>query len=324
MAGAWPMRAPSMLDLVQEYLVFRRGLGFDPSSQAWQLRAFARHADRVGHNGHMTIDLAVQWATSSSGPKDPAQAARRLSIVRQFARHRAALDPDTEVPPAGLLGRVGGRKAPHIYSDEEIAALLRQARTLLPRRGLRPRTYVAYLSLLASTGLRLSEACRLKPGDVDLADGVITVREGKFRKSRLVPLHPTTTRALARYSAERDASERAPSTGCFFRTDRASELRPDAVHKTFSRLRQRLGWTDRGRARRPRLHDLRHTFAVRRLVRWYQEGVDIDRKMLALSSYLGHARVTDTYWYLSAAPELMAIASRRFARHVQRDQDGAS
>lgn len=318
------MKPPSMLDLVEEYLVFRRGLGFALTSPAWQLRAFARQADRVGHHGHVTIELAVQWATSSSSPKDPAQAVRRLSIVRQFALHRAALDPDTEVPPIGLLGRVGRRKAPHIYSDQEIAALLREARRLLPRRGLRPRTYVAYLSLLASTGLRLSEACRLEPGDVDLADGIITVREGKFRKSRLVPLHPTTTRALARYAAERDACERAPSTGRFFRTDRAAELRTDAVRKTFSRLRQRLGWTDRGRARRPRLHDLRHTFAVRTLVRWYQEGADIDRKMLALSTYLGHAKVTHTYWYLSAAPELMAIASRRFARHVQRDQDGAS
>ncbi len=129
------MTAPSILDLVEQYLVFRRGLGFDLESPRWMLRDFARHADRIGHQGHVTIDLAVQWALSSRS-NDPAQAARRLSAVRQFARHRAVLDPDTEIPPIGLLGRVERRKQPHIYSDAEVAALLRQARVLRPHRHL--------------------------------------------------------------------------------------------------------------------------------------------------------------------------------------------
>ena len=317
------MTPPSFLDLVEQYLVFRRGLGFDLKSPGWALRDFARYADRIGHQGHVTIDLAVQWALSSCS-NVPAQAARRLGIVRQFARHRAVFDPATEIPPVGLLGRVPRRKRPHIYSDAEVAALLQQARVLLPRRGLRPRTYVAFFSLLASTGLRLSEACRLTPSDVDLANGVLTVRESKFRKSRLVPLHPTATQALTRYAAYRDTCRGAPRSGCFFRTDRAPALRRAAVKKTFSRLRHRLRWTAEGRARRPRIHDLRHTFAVRRLLRWYEEGADVDRKILALATYLGHAKVTDTYWYISAVPELMAIVSQRFERFAHREQESAS
>lgn len=317
------MTSPSMLHLVEEYLAFRRGLGFDLKSPGWMLRDFGRYADRIAHQGPVTTDLAVQWALSSHS-SDRAQAARRLSAVRQFARHRAAFDPGTEIPPFGLLGRIGHRKQPHVYDDAEIAALLEQASLLRPSGGLRPRTYVAFFSLLISTGLRLSEACRLTPGDVDLAHGVLTVREGKFRKSRLVPLHPTATQALTRYAAYRDACREAPRSRSFFCTRRAAVLTRAAVEKTFARLRKRLGWTAHGRARRPRIHDLRHTFVVRRLLRWYEDGAEVDRKIQALATYLGHAKVTDTYWYLSAVPELMAITSQRFERFARREQDRIS
>lgn len=317
------MKPPNFCHLVDEYLALRRGLGFDLESPQWMLLDFARHADRVGHQGPLTIDLAVQWALSSSS-SDPAQAARRLATVRQFARHRAVLDPATEIPPVGLLGRVRRRKTPHIYSDAEIASLLRQTTVLRPQKGLRPRTYGAFFSLLVSTGLRLSEACRLTSHDVNLIDGVLTIREGKFRKSRLVPLHPTATQALIRYAALRDEDRDAPRSPSFFQTGRAPALTRAAVEKTFSRLRDRLGWTAQGRARRPRIHDLRHTFAVRRLLRWYQDGADVDRKILALATYLGHAKVTDTYWYLSAVPELLALGSQRFERFARREQEGVS
>jgi integrase len=198
------MTSTSWMPLVEEYLSVRRGLGFALETQAYMLRDFARYADTVGHHGPLSTELAVRWALASRAA-DRAQAIRRLGTVRQFARYRALVDPATEVPPPGLLGRRPRRPQPHIYSDAELAALLDQASRLRPKDGLRPRTYVVFFSLLACTGLRLSEACRLAVDDVDLNAGVITVRQGKFRKARLVPLHPTTTEALARYAAARDA-----------------------------------------------------------------------------------------------------------------------
>ena len=261
---------------------------------------------------------------SLSRSRDPAQAIRRLSTVRVFARYLAVFDPRTEIPPDGVLGRLPRRKQPHIYNDAEVAALLRQASVLAPRGGLRPQTYVTFFSLLLSSGLRLSEACRRTCRDVDLADGVLTVRQSKFRKSRLVPLHSTVTRALTHYVARRNACRSVPRSEYFFRTDRVPALTRAAVEKTFSRLRNRLGWTAEGRIRRPRIHDFRHTFMARRILRWYENGADVDRKILALATYLGHARVTDTYRYLSAIPELMTITSQRFERFAQREQERTS
>ena len=319
------MTPPSFHHLVDEYLTARRGLGFRLETDEWFLRAFASHADRVGHSGSVTIELAVQWARSSSRSSNPAQAARRLAIVRQFARYRALVDPATEVPPVGLLGRIPTRRStPHIYTEAEMAALLQQARCLLPRHGLRPATYVAYFALLAATGLRLSEACRLTTDDADLVNGILTIRETKFRKSRLVPLHPTTTRALRRYADRRDACLAAPRSEYFFRTEHSPRLTRTAVETTFRRIRRRLDWTGQGRTRQPRIHDLRHTFVVRRLLRWYMEGADVDRKILALTTYLGHARVADTYWYCTAVPELLASTGQRFERFAHRASERPS
>lgn len=307
---------------VEEYLSFRRGLGFDLGSAACHLRSFAQYAEQTGHRGPITVDLARRWALRSRS-REPAQAVRRLAMIRVFARHRALIDPATEIPPAGLLGRAQRRKQPHIYSDAEIWSLLQQAGRMRPRGALCAKTYVAFFALLLSTGLRLSEACRLTCHDVDLDRGLLTIRESKFRKSRYVPLHPSTTRALTRYAADRDAVVPGDPSSFFFRTQRVPRLMPDTVQKAFGCIRRRLGWTAQGRARRPRIHDTRHTFAVRRLQRWYEEGVDVGQKMLALSTYLGHAKVTDTYWYLTGVPELLAIASQRFERQAQQPQERA-
>lgn len=317
------MTHSNVIGWVEEYLAFRRGLGFQLETPAWSLRSFARYAEQVGHCGPITVDLATRWALTTRS-KDPAQAARRLKIIRPFVRHRALIDPGTEIPPSDLLGRLPRRKQPHIYSDLEIAALLEQARHMLPRGGLNPRTYVTFFSLLVSTGLRLSEASHLTCSDVDLDRGLLTIRGSKFRKSRWVPLHPSTTLALTRYAAYRNAAMRDDHSGFFFRTKHASRLTPAAVEKAFARIRRRLGWSAQGRARRPRLHDCRHTFTVRRLLRWYDEGADVGQKTFALSNYLGHAKVTDTYWYLTGVPELMAIASQRFERLAQQQQESAS
>lgn len=307
------MTSSVLANQINDYLQLRRRLGFKLRTAGWLLADFARYADSVGHHGPVTIDLAVQWATSTDG--GATHAARRLETVRGFTHHQAALDPRTEIPPVGLLGPASRqRTSPHIYSDVEIAALLDGCRQLLlPRSGLRPVTYVAVFSVLVATGLRLSEVCHLTRDDVDLSHGMLSVRDTKFRKSRLIALHPTATQALAAYAEDRDCRVGAGSGGGFFRTDRCEVLLADTVSKTFARLRASLGWTAEGRVRRPRIHDLRHTFAVRRLVAWAAEGADIDRNILALSTYLGHAKPSDTYWYLTAVPELMAITSRRFA-----------
>jgi integrase len=314
------MTDSSLLACVEEYLSFRRGLGFDLGSAACHLRSIARYAEQVGHRGPITVDLATRWALRSRSP-DPAQAARRLATIRVFARHRALIDPATEIPPLDLLGRAPRRRQPHIYSDAEIRSLLQQASRMQPRGGLCPKTYVAFFALLFSTGLRLSQACRLTCGDVDLHRGLLTVRETKFRKSRCVPLHPSTTRALTPYVADRNAVVQSDPSSFFFCTQRVPRLTPDTVQKAFGCMRRRLRWTTQGRARRPRIHDTRHTFAVRRLLRWYEEGVDVGQKILALSTYLGHAKVTDTYWYLTGVPELLAIASQRFERLAVQTQE---
>jgi len=320
-AGA-VMTGSSVHAWVEEYLAYRRSLGFALKSPAWQLRDFARYAEHVGHQGPLTVDLATRWALRSRSA-DPAQAARRLGIIRSFARHRALFDSATEVPPMGLLGRVPRRQQPHIYSDAEIAALLREASRLRPRGGLSATTHATFFSLLVSTGLRLSEACHLTGKDVDLDHSLLTIRGSKFRKSRWVPLHPSATRALTLYAVHRDAVVPADPASFFFRTQRVPELTPAAVEKAFARIRRRLGWSAQGRSRRPRIHDARHTFCVRRLQRWYEEGADVGQKILALSTYLGHAKVTDTYWYLTGVPELMALASKRFEGIVQRHQEHA-
>jgi integrase len=322
MAVGATMKRATMVSLVEEYLVMRRKLGFALEIEGQQLMRFARYADRAGHRGPLTIELAVRWALLGRD-RGCVAAARRLDAVRRFAKHRWLLDARTQVPPEGLLGQSYRRRPmPHIYSDGELAALLKAASALGPSRGLRPRTYVTLLGLLAATGLRISEALRLTRGDVDLNTGVLTVVQTKFQKSRLVPLHPTTTRALRRYARARNRRyPRVSRAMAFFLTERGTSLKYWRALMTFTALRTQLGWTG-PRGQRPRLHDLRHTFAVRRLIRWHRRGVDLHHRIAALSTYLGHVKVTDTYWYLTAVPELLAITGRQYERFAFDNQRG--
>jgi integrase len=275
---------------------------------------FARYSDRTGHEGPLTTVLAVRWAKQPEGT-NPIWWARRLDVVRRFARHQVALDPRTEVPLPRLLGTSYHRDQPHIYSDEEISALLRATGALVPTDGLRAFTYSTLFGLLASTGLRISEALRLARTDVDLQNGVLRIAETKFYKSRLVPLHATTTAALRRYQEQRDRLCPSAQAGTFFVSDSGAALKQNAVWHTFVVLRRRLGWENRPQRRRPRIHDLRHTMACQRLRAWYEDGTDINQALPLLSTYLGHVNVTNTYWYLSAVPDLMSLASARFERH---------
>ena len=300
-----------MTTAVEEYLVSRRKRGFDLHIEGQELLRFARFAEEIGHRGPITTELAVRWAKLPEKAK-PIYWARRLDIVRRFAMDRVLIEPRTEVPPKGLLGRSYCRPTPYIYSKQEISALLDAASQLGPPAGLRPATYTTLFGLLASTGLRISEALSLTREDVDLEAGLLRVTATKFKKSRLVPIHASTREALRHYSERRNDYHPISDSRAFFLTERATSLKYWRTLMTFIALRETLGWAGEGRARAPRIHDLRHTFAVRCLVRWYEEGADIDQKITALATYLGHVKVTDTYWYLTAVPELLALAGNRF------------
>jgi integrase len=301
----------TMVDRVEDYLEHRRRLGYVLRGVDHQLRQFARYADASGHRGPVTVELAVQWAKLPEGAK-PQWWATRLGFVRAFAKHRCVFEPETQVPPAGLLGPSVTRCTPHIYSDAEISALLAAAAMLGPGDGLRPHTYVTLLGLLVSSGLRISEARHLTRADVDFEAGVLAVRQTKFRKSRLVPLHPSTVDALRRYASRRDRYHASTTVDNFFLNELGGPLGESGVAKTFGILRRQLGWTKGRGGRRPRVHDLRHTMAVRVLLRWIENGDDIGGKIAALATYLGHVEVTDTYWYLTAVPQLMALTAARF------------
>jgi integrase len=312
-------RRSSLLALAEEYLAFRRKLGFALRIEGEELLRFAGYAEDIGHRGPITTELAVRWAKLPRGA-NPLYWARRLDIVRRFAKHRHLFDPANEIPPEGMLGPSYRRPRPYIYSEKEISALVQAASRLGPSGCLTPGSYATLLGLIASTGLRLSEAVRLKRKEADLDAGLLTVTASKFHKSRLVPLHPSTTEALTRYAKHRVRHHPAVDSQAFFLTQQGKALSEPTVRATFASLRRSLGWIGRD-GRPPRIHDLRHTFAVRRLLLWYEEGADIDYKIAALSTYLGHVKVSDTYWYLSATPELMAVTSARFEHHKRRFQD---
>jgi len=306
----------SMHRLVEDYLTARRALGFALKIEGRQLLAFARYADERRHRGPLNVELAVDWARSSS-KSSPIGWARRLGTVSAFARYRALFDRETEIPPPRLLGPQHRRLPPHIYSTNEIGLLVKEAARLAPRSGLRPLTFKTIFGLLASTGLRVSEALRLTDADVDLDEGVLTIRETKFQKSRFVPLHPSAVRALRGYAHRRDEHVDGSRPATFFLLDHGVATTYSRTRTAFDRIRRRLKWNRAGARRAPRIHDLRHTFACRRLLLWQRGHTSPDSRIQDLATYLGHVKVTDTYWYLSAVPELMEVAGRRFERFAR-------
>lgn len=299
----------SMAARVEAYLAERRRCGFALTIAGTQLTAFARFADGLGHRGPLSLALAVQWACSSRARR-ALTAARRIEVLRGFARFCQRDEPSTEIPPRRLFGPAHRRLRPHIYTEAEIVRLITMADRLHPSGGLRGASCAAIIGLMAASGLRVSEATRLERADVDFDHGRLLIRQTKYGKSRWVPLHPTTVDALARYAARRDADSRAAGRTAFFVFDYGRAASTHAVQYAFQRLRRCIGPARGGHAA-PRLHDLRHTFVCRRLEQWYREERDLDRHVLALSTYVGHAKVTDTYWYATATPELLALAAGR-------------
>ncbi len=306
------MTSPSMQSLVCTYLEERRRLGFVLSISGSQLMSFARFADQAGHHGPLTSRIILDWAQGQAMRATRMTWARRIEIIRPFAKYRAQFEPTTEIPHSNLFGRAHRRITPHIYTDREIVDLLAAAARLPPKGSLRPVTYETLFGLIAATGLRISEALNLQHTDVDLTRGLLTIRETKFRKTRLVPLHPTVTDALGRYTTLCERQGARSQRGCFFVSSSSTRLVNRTVHGVFQQLRTQLGWIARGGHAAPRIHDLRHTFVCRRVKLWHAQGTHIDHAMLALSTYVGHAKISDSYWYLTGVPELMALVAERF------------
>jgi integrase len=292
---------------LERYLSMRQGLGCKYRDQAPRLRDFVSFME-MRKAGTITTKLALAWATLP--PRSHVSSARRLIDVRGFARHIASIDPKTEVPPTGIFPQ-WKRPKPYVYSDVEINALLAAALALPPTDGLRRWTYHHLFGLIAVTGMRLSEVIDLQRGDVDLEQGVLTVRKTKFGKSRLLPLHPTTRAALHSYAKRRDNHLGSRCGPHFFVAERGARLLKQYVHRVFWRLSREIGLRRPGDSSGPRVHDLRHSFAIRTLLDGYREGRDVEKSLPALSTYLGHTSVQDTYWYLSACPDLMQEAVRR-------------
>ncbi len=306
---------------VANYLAERLRLGYGRSRIGPAIAHFARYVDQLKHRGPLTVELMAQWAKDRCKKAEPTAWARRLKLLRPFMRYLRQFEPLTEVPEESVFGPVPDRLTPHIYQEQEIVDLLAAARTLGPPGNLRAATHETLYGLIAAAGLRVSEAMDLLDIDVDLKQGMLTIRQTKFAKSQQLPLHPTTIAALQRYRRLRNRYVVAtPETSFFVGSHgkyRGQRLRIHNVDRTFAGLRKQLGWVNRGAHHAPRIHDLRHTFAVRRVMLWHEHGTDIDQAMLALSTYMGHAKISNTYWYLTAVPELMAVAAGTFERFTQ-------
>jgi integrase len=300
-------------EALETYLALRRGLGSELLRPGAYLHRFVEFLDREGA-GVVTTALALRWAMAPTDAT-PATWAGRLGDVRRFAAWLSATDPRTEVPPHGLLPGRCRRRPPYIYSDAEVARIVREAARLPSLLGLRAHTYSTLFGLLAATGLRIGEALTLDRDDVDLRAGVLAVRRAKFGKSRFVPVHDSTRGALRRYAQKRDLLLPRPACPAFLLSERGIRVTQCSARYNFAVVSRAVGLRPPTRAGRlglgPRLHDMRHRLAARTMVRWYREGRDVERELPKLSTYLGHVHVADTYWYIEAVPELLRLATER-------------
>jgi len=301
---------------LNDYVSVRRSLGFRFQTPAILLRSFVVFLQAEGIS-HITRELALRWALQPAKVQ-PSTWTARLGMVRRFAIWCSATEPLTEIPLTDLLPHPYRRKPPHIFSDEEIERLLRKAQQLPSPKGLRTHTFTTLFGLLMVTGMRVSEALGLEKPDVDFDHGILHIRCGKFGKSRYVPIHPSTVEALKKYAQARDHLFPSPLTLAFFLSERGTRITNGMTEYTFAKLSQQIGLRLQAKhhGRGPRLHDMRHRFAARTLIDWYRAGLDAERELPKLATYLGHVHVKNTYWYLEAVPELMQLAIDRL---IQRE-----
>jgi integrase len=298
---------------LDRYLTLRRNLGYRLDTAERNLRNFIASAEREGA-AYLSSALFLRWQ-ETFGHANRQTWARRLSSVRLFAQWLHTIDPHHEIPPQGLIPHRYRRARPYIYSEDEIRRIVEAAAALPSPNGVRALTYSTLFGLIAVTGLRISEALSLNVTDVDLDTGVLTLQCGKFGKARVLPVAATTRERLAAYLKERDRLLGA-SPPPFFVSDHGARLTDCAARYNFATVCQSLGMRPAQKFHRhgrgPRIHDMRHTFAVRTLVHWYRTRTeDPTREMLKLTTYLGHADPTHTYWYIEAIPELLALAAQR-------------
>jgi integrase len=290
-----------------DYLTLRRSMGFKLRRAEKLLGQFVAHCEQIGADT-ITIEIAIGWSSLPEGAST-SWVSHRLGVVRAFSRHLALVDDRNQVTPTHVVAHRPCRATPFPYTEDEVLAMMAAARSL--RSPVRQATFETIIGLLWATGMRIGEALGLDIGDADLAQGVLTVRDSKFGKTRELPLHPSSTAALAAYAKRRARWFPAQTTDPFFVSATGTRVLYCNFHLGFQQLVASAGITARSRSCRPRPHDLRHAYAVRTLIGWYRDGVDVEANLPKLSTYMGHVAPANTYWYLSAAPELLALAAQR-------------
>lgn len=301
---------------LDDYLAFRRSLGYKLERSGQVLASFVDYAESAGTE-HISTDLAVSWALLPSNPDSQWRAAR-LGMVRSFARYLYAIDPANEVPPTGLIPRGRGRPAPYIYSENEVTALMLASRRL--RSAIQAATLEVVIGLLAVSGLRVGEIIRLNNDDVDFCGSMIIVRFSKGGKSRVVPIQESTVEALQSYVFLRDRWFPQMRSESLFVSTVGRRLHTCNLDATFAKVLSLAGLPTRANRHGPRLGDFRHSFAVRTMLEWHMDGIEVAPRLPILSTYLGHVNPASTYWYFSASPELPAAAVQRLTRHLEVDE----
>jgi len=300
---------------LEEYLRLRRALGHELADAARLLPRFVAYLDAVGART-ITVELALAWVQQPEADPSSSVWMHRMGAVRGFARHMSGIDPANEIPPLGLVTFRRSWRQPFIFSDADIVALMEEVPRLIPTP-IRAATFQTMIGLLAATGMRVGEVIALARADIDWDEGVITVRNSKFNKSRELPVDPSTVGALGEYARLRDRVVMRPASAAFFLSGKGSPVLYVDFSDKFRELIRSSG-VGAGAPRQPRIHDVRHSFAVNTLVRWHREGQDVGRLLPRLSTYLGHLTPGHTYWYLSAAPELLALAAARLEKRAHR------